>query len=68
MCHFKPSVTIVFRTLLVSVRIRLKLSEYQQLQNNVPYIKWRIFKYGPVVLGIRAQCMLHIGPNGIIAF
>lgn len=42
------------------------LSEHNQLQNNVAYLKWRIFKYGPVVLGIHAQCMLHMKADGII--
>ena len=44
----------------------IPLSEYKQLQNNIEYIKHRIFKYGPVVIGIRAQCMLDIGENGLV--
>lgn len=40
------------------------IEEPEVLQNRVEYIKRRIFKYGPVVLGINSKCFLD---EGIIA-
>jgi hypothetical protein len=39
----------------------IRIGTPQTLQNATTFIKRRIFKYGPVVLGINSKCLLH--PN-----